>query len=155
MHTITHRKTAALLAQSRSGAPQQNIIQNLYDILKNSFLTFYCVISKPILEITPNKIKIKLFYFNTNKIFIKKYILKELEYLCNKLSKIMKTSVVLDLVELQSYQLEGNILANSIGIITDKLGKNFRRTVNKIFKNTIIINPDKMKYIQNKMSIKS
>ena len=73
----------------------------------------------------------------------------------NKLSKIMKTSVVLDLVELQSYQLEGNILANSIGIITDKLGKNFRRTVNKIFKNTIIINPDKMKYIQNKMSIKS
>ena len=71
------------------------------------------------------------------------------------LSKIMNTSVVLDLVELQSYQLEGNILANSIGIITDKLGKNFRRTVNKIFKNTIIINPDKMKYIQNKMSIKS
>ena len=47
----------------------------------------------------------------------------------------MKTSIVLDLVELQSYQLEGNILANSIGIITDKLGKNFRRTVNKIFKN--------------------
>ena len=56
----------------------------------------------------------------------------------------MKTSVVLDLVELKGYQLDGTILANSIGIITDKLGRNFRKTINKIFKKTIIINPAKM-----------
>jgi hypothetical protein len=224
-HTITHRNTAAFLpvptpggggvAQSRSpllpeggGAPQQNIIQNLYDILKNSFLTFYCVISKPVLEITPNKVKIKLFYYNTNQTLrersmkrqrtlplslallnnsapvsvhppfeageagrehskvvnnnivlthptlreggrndsdiFRNFMIKELEFLCINLSKIMNTSVVLDLVELQAYHLEGNILANSIGIITDKLGRNFRRTVNRIFKKSIIINPDKM-----------
>lgn len=215
------------------GSGKQNIIQNLYDILKNSFLTFYCVISKPILEITPNKVRIKLFYYSTNQTLhplhpirgaegartpygdagsmkrqrtlplslallnnsapdpvpeagreqskvvnnnivlthpplpnglqpfgkgegrnptpgregsdiFRNYMIKELEFLCINLSKIMNTSVVLDLVELQAYHLEGNILANSIGIITDKLGRNFRRTVNKIFKKSIIINPDKM-----------
>ena len=163
IYKFSNKMSSALSEQNCPPVREGGVdIKNLYYILKNSFLTFYCIISKPILEFTPNKLKIKLFYFNTSptgKNFSllgeKKYMLKELEYLCNKLSKIMKTSVVLDLVELQSYQLEGNILANSIGIITDKLGKNFRRTVNKIFKNTIIINPDKMKYIQNKMSIKS
>ena len=217
--------------------------QNLYNILKNSFLTFYCVISKPIIEITPNKVKIKLFYYNTNRRLrsslapaasavgipfsypsnppnppslmsegkgdkgrvqgeskiqrtlplslallnkstggyvkpmlglpsisklslyaasamgapaqwlnsdhfkYKNYVRlhaeqkKELEVLCINLSKIMNTSVVMDLVELQAYHLEGNILANSIGLITDKLGRNFRRTVNKIFKKSMIINP--------------
>ena len=53
----------------------------------------------------------------------------------------MNTSVVLDLVELKAYRLEGNILANSIGILTDKLGKNFRRTVTRIFKKSRIMNP--------------
>ena len=115
-------------------------LKNLYYILKNSFLTFNCIISKPILEVTPNQIKIKLFYYNSKHIYTKNYILKELEYLCINLSKIMNISVVLDLVELQSYQLEGHILANSISIITDKLTKNFRRTANNIFENTIIMN---------------
>lgn len=186
---VTSQSSFLNLAPVRIGIVQKNI-NNLYYILKNSFLTFYCIISKPILEITPNKVIIKLFYFNSNKQSIQaqnlstykqqylstgieelgsaelnkeqnsnlagprpaslNYMLKELEYLCINLSKIMKTSVVLDLVELKSYQLEGHILANSLGIITDKLGRNFRRTVNKIFKKTMIINPAKMK---NKNSI--
>ena len=181
------------IVQGRSQSGE--ILKNLYHILKNSFLTCYCIISKPILEFTPNKVVIKLFYYDFSKLpmpksslsflsrgklqntaaatpnqseyalpvvlghksikgldqvtkefnftdkNIRMSILKELEYLCINLSKLMKTSVVFDLVELKSYQLEGNILANSIAILTDKLGRNFRKTVNKIFKKTIIINP--------------
>ena len=158
----------------RSNAFVSETLKNLYHILKNSFLTCYCIISKPILEFTPNKMVIKLFYYDFSKFPLSKReqalpdvldnksikgldqgikgfnftdknnrmsILQELEFLCINLSKLMKTSVVFDLVELKSYQLEGNILANSIAILTDKLGRNFRKTVNKIFKKTIIINP--------------
>ena len=134
---------------------KQNYLKNLYYILKNSFLTFYCIISKPILEITPNKIKIKLFYYNLKQrgaINTTKYLIKELNYLCINLSKLLKISVVFDLVELKGIQLEGNILANSIGIITDKIGRNFGFTAKKIFSKTTIINPDKINYNKNKIN---
>ena len=122
-------------------------LKNLYYILKNSFSTFNCIISKPILEITPNQIKIKLFYYNSNKKSnYKKYILKELKYLCINLSKILKVSIVLDLVELQSYHLDGQVLATSFSIITDKLGPNFLMTANKLFNKTTIINPAQINY---------
>ena len=171
------------LVQGRSQS--NKILKNIYSILKNSFLSCYCLISKPILEVTPNKIVIKLFYYNFGKLpmiqnslnlvasslntvnasptkgntvnnisststltwpdkNVLPNIIKDLEFLCKILSRLMKTSVVLDLVELKGYQLDGTILANSIGIITDKLGRNFRKTINKIFKKTIIINPTKM-----------
>ena len=134
---------------------KQKHLKNLYYILKNSFLTFYCIISKPILEITPNKIKIKLFYYNLKQrgaINTTKYLIKELNYLCINLSKLLKISVVFDLVELKGIQLEGNILANSIGIITDKIGRNFGFTANKFFSKTTIINPDKINYNKNKIN---
>ena len=138
---------------------QQKHLKNLYYILKNSFLTFYCIISKPILEITPNKLKIKLFYYNLKQarsergaINTTKYLIKELNYLCINLSKLLKISVVFDLVELKGIQLEGNILANSIGIITDKIGRNFGFTANKFFSKTTIINPDKINYNKNKIN---
>lgn len=144
------------------GRSQSDILfKNVFNILRNSFLSCYCLISKPVLEFTPKKVVIKLFYYNfgklnmvnsslntlasTNSLTNKRTnIIKDLELLCSNLSKLMKTSVVLDLVELKGYQLDGTILANSIGIITDKLGRNFRKTINNIFKKTIIINPAKM-----------
>lgn len=185
-----NKKTATFLGHSRLdthkiGAPKILLaVKNLYYILKNSFLTFGCIISKPILEITPGptgKVKIKLFYFSTphsalrrierkmkrmsrddaldywmelvasgeisriNNIIEMKD--KEIEFLCIKLSKIMNTSIVLELVELKGYQLEGNILANSIGMITDKNKRSFRRAVTRTFKKSIIMNPDKLKYL--------
>lgn len=185
-----NKKTATFLDHSRLdthriGAPKILLaVKNLYYILKNSFLTFGCIISKPILEITPGptgKVKIKLFYFSTphsalrrierkmkrmprakaldywmklvesgeisrikNTIAMK---YKEIEFLCIKLSKIMNTSIVLELVELKGYQLEGNILANSIGMITDKNKRSFRRAVTRTFRKSIIMNPDKLKYL--------
>ena len=95
-------------------------LKNLYHILKNSFLTCYCIISKPILEFTPNKMVIKLFYYDFSKFPLSKReqallevldnksikgikgfnftdknnrmsILQELEFLCINLSKLMKT----------------------------------------------------------------
>ena len=69
-----------------------------------------------------------------------------------KLSKILKFSVVLEFVKLQQLNLEGQILAQSIAIKTDKLHKNFRMIANKIVNRANIINPDKINYITNILS---
>lgn len=135
-------------------------LKNTSDLLKDFFLTFNYIISKPIFKFTPKKLVIQLFIFNSNinKNFIgysacakKKYLIEikqikkmikmNLFKLCLKLSKILKISVVLDLVKLPNLNSEGQILANSIGIKTDKLGQNFQVTVKNLLNKTNIINP--------------
>lgn len=61
-----------------------------------------------------------------------------------KLSQILKMSVVLDLVKLPNLNSEGQILANSIGIKTDKLGKKFIMIVKKLLNKTNLIHPDQL-----------
>ena len=123
---------------------------NLYKIFKNSFLTFNCLVSKPILKLTAKKLTILLFFFdanmkNNNK--TKKIATQEdnLFFLSTNLSKQLNIPVDLDLIKLHNYNLEGHILGQAIGIITDKLGRNLRSFINKVFNNTNIINPDKIK----------
>nr|YP_007374980.1 ribosomal protein S3 [Phlebia radiata]CCE89257.1 ribosomal protein S3 [Phlebia radiata] len=135
-------------------------LKNTSDLLNDFFLTFNYIISQPIFKFTPQKLVIQLFIFNSNinknligkekqKYLIElkqiKQILKiNLLKLSLKLSQILKMSVVLDLVKLPNLNSEGQILANSIGIKTDKLGKKFIMIVKKLLNKTNLIHPDQL-----------
>lgn len=115
---------------------------NLYTICKSAFLNMSSIISKPIVSITPNLLKITIFYYwkplkikyyNSNihsKFLILHY--NKLEKLVNLLSKLFKKSVELELIRIYSPQNESNILANLIGILSNFI--KFRYIHMKLFK---------------------
>ena len=117
-------------------------LYNLYTICKSAFLNMSSIISKPIISINPNLIKITLFYYwkplknkyyNSNlnsKFLIFHY--NKLEKLVNLLSKLFKKSVELELIRIYSPQNESNILANLIGILSNFI--KFRYIHMKLFK---------------------
>lgn len=117
-------------------------LYNLYTICKSAFLNMSSIISKPIVLITPNLIKITLFYYwkplkkiysNSNlhsKFLILHY--NKLEKLVNLLSKLFKKSVELELIRIYSPQNDSNILANLIGILSNFI--KFRYIHMKLFK---------------------
>lgn len=139
-------------------------LKNTYNLFKHLFLTYNYIISKPIFKFTPEKLVILLCYYNSSQNtkknksaravsqINKKNLKNNLFKSCLKLSKILKFSVVLEFVKLQQLNLEGQILAQSIAIKTDKLHKNFRMIANKIVNRANIINPDKINYITNILS---
>jgi hypothetical protein len=100
------------------------------------------IISKPIVSINPNLIKITLFYYwkplrkeyyNSNlhsKFLILHY--NKLDKLVNLLSKLFKKSVELELIRIYSPQNESNILANFTGILSESI--KFRNIPIKLFK---------------------
>jgi Mitochondrial ribosomal protein (VAR1) len=104
-------------------------LYNLYIICKSAFLNMSSIISKPIVSINPNLLKITLFYYwkpirtkyyNSNmhsKFLILHY--NKLEKLVNLLSKLFKKSIELELIRIYSPQNESNILANLIGILSN------------------------------------
>lgn len=117
-------------------------IYNLYTICKSAFLNMSSIISKPIVSINPNLLKITLFYYwkplrkkyyNSN-LYSKFLILhyNKLEKLVNLLSKLFKKSVELELIRIYSPQNESNILANLIGILSNFI--KFRYIHMKLFK---------------------
>jgi Mitochondrial ribosomal protein (VAR1) len=117
-------------------------LYNLYTICRSAFLNISSIISKPIVSINPNLIKITLFYYwkplrkkyyNSN-IHSKFLILhcNKLEKLVNLLSKLFKKSVELELIRIYSPQNESNILANFIGILSNFI--KFRYIHMKLFK---------------------
>jgi Mitochondrial ribosomal protein (VAR1) len=117
-------------------------LYNLYIICRSAFLNMSSIISKPIVSINPNLIKITLFYYwkplkkkyyNSN--FHSKFLVlhsKKLEKLVNLLSKLFKKSVELELIRIYSPQNESNILANLIGILSNFI--KFRYIHMKLFK---------------------
>ena len=117
-------------------------LNNLYIICKSVFLNMSSIISKPIVSINPNLLKITLFYYwkplrkkyyNSNlhsKFLILHY--NKLENLIKLLSKIFKKSVELELIRIYSPQNESNILANLIGILSNFI--KFRYIHMKLFK---------------------
>lgn len=104
-------------------------LNNIYTICKSAFLNMSSIISKPIVLINPNLIKITLFYcwkplrkkyYNSNlhsNFSILYY--NKLENLVKLLSKLFKNSVELELIRIYSPQNESNILANLIGILSN------------------------------------
>jgi len=126
-------------------------LYNLYKICKSAFINMSSIISKPIISINPNLLKITLFYYwkplknkyyNSNlhsKFLILHY--NKLEKLVNLLSKLFKKSVELELIRIYSPQNESNILANLIGILSNFI--KFRYIHMKLFKISKIKNINK------------
>ena len=117
-------------------------LYNLYLICKSAFLNMSSIISKPIVEINSNLIKITLFYYW--KPLRKKYFQSSLHSkylilynyklakLVKLLSKLFNKSVELELIRIYSPQNESNILANLIGILSNFI--KFRLIHMKLFK---------------------
>lgn len=117
-------------------------LNNIYTICKSAFLNMSSIISKPIVLIKPNLIKITLFYYwkplrnkyynsNLHSKFLIFYYNK-LEILVNLLSNLFEKSVELELIRIYSPKNESNILANLIGILSNFI--KFRYIHNKLFK---------------------
>ena len=95
----------------------------------------YSIISRPVLEISPNKVTINLFFFvsrNKNRRQIGSYYNnlkflstnhKQLQFLCSNLSKYLKKPVELELIRLYYPYNDSQILANSIGLLSKKIRK--------------------------------
>ncbi len=117
-------------------------LHNLYIICKSAFLNMSSIISKPIIEINSNIIKITLFYYwkPLRKKYFKsslhsKFLILhyyKLEKLVKLLSKLFNKSVELELIRIYSPQNESNILANLIGILSNFI--KFRKIHMKLFK---------------------
>jgi len=117
-------------------------LHNLYIICKSAFLNMSSIISKPIISINSNLIKITLFYYwkplsinffksNLHSKFLILYYYK-LEKLVKLLSKLFNKSIELELIRIYSPQNESNILANLIGILSNFI--KFRNIHMKLFK---------------------
>jgi hypothetical protein len=117
-------------------------LHNLYIICKSAFLNMSSIISKPIISINSNLIKITLFYYwkplrkkyfqsNLHSKFLILHYYK-LENLVKLLSKLFNKSVELELIRIYSPQNESNILANLIGILSNFI--KFRYIHMKLFK---------------------
>nr|YP_009711337.1 hypothetical protein [Russula griseocarnosa]QGI24995.1 hypothetical protein [Russula griseocarnosa] len=117
-------------------------LHNLYIICKSAFLNMSSIISKPIISINSNLIKITLFYYwkPLRKRYLKsnlhsKFLIlhyNKLENLVKLLSKLFNKSVELELIRIYSPQNESNILANLIGILSNFI--KFRKIHMKLFK---------------------
>jgi hypothetical protein len=117
-------------------------LYNLYIICKSAFLNMSSIISKPIISINSNLIKITLFYYwkplkkkyfysNLHSKFLILHYYK-LENLVKLLSKLFNKSVELELIRIYSPQNDSNILANLIGILSNFI--KFRNIHMKLFK---------------------
>ena len=135
---------------------KQKIISNITSILKNSFYSMYSIISRPVLDINPNKITIKLFFFvsrnknrrktgsSYNNLKFLSANHKQLQFLCNNLSKYLKKPVELELIRLYYPYNDSQILANSIGLLSKKIRNRFRTLVDNTFNFSKIKNPTKL-----------
>ena len=97
------------------------INKNVFTLLESTFLSMSCLISKPIIVITPNKVVIQLFYY-LNKFYYNNKLLNindKLQSLCLILSKIYKKPVELELDRLHYPYYDSNILSNMIGLISN------------------------------------
>jgi len=97
------------------------INKNVFTLLESTFLSLSCLISKPIIVITPNKVVIQLFYY-LNKFYSNDKLLNnndKLQSLCLNLSKIYKKQVELELDRLHYPYYDSNILSKMIGLISN------------------------------------
>lgn len=114
---------------------------NINSILSHSFLNLGNIISKPVILFSPNQITINLFYYVLQS--EKGYNLinesENLEYLCSFLSNKLKKNVKIELIRLHHPALESQILANTIGFISNNKKVRFRSIITSLYNNTQII----------------
>jgi Mitochondrial ribosomal protein (VAR1) len=124
-----------------STTANNKLTKNLYTFLESSFYSMYCLISKPIFIITPDKVVIHIFFYsffyykilihnkfnnkilrykNNSSIFkYKKNILK-LKIISQLLACYFKKPVVFELTKLKSPYFNANILVKLLGFIINK-----------------------------------
>ena len=109
------------------------------------------LISKPVLNIKPNKVIIQLFFYLSlgQKRIVSKSKSLQLQALCTFLSKKFKKPVEFELIRLHHPSHESNILANTIGYIAKNTRKTFRVIMLKLFKSTKIKKFNEFKYTYN------
>jgi len=110
------------------------INKNVFTLLESTFLSLSCLISKPIIVITPNKVVIQLFYY-LNQFYSNNKLLNnndKLQSLCLNLSKIYKKPVELELDKLYYPYYDSNILSNMIGLISNIVKLRF--IIKKLFR---------------------
>ena len=145
-----HRHIRSLVKFNSALAHNRTISYNFYknnknfninSILNNSFLNLGNIISKPVLSFSPNLITINLFYYVLQS--EKNYNLisesDNLEYLCSFLSNKFKKAVKIELIRLHHPALESQILANTIGFISNNKKIRFRSIITSLYNNTQII----------------
>lgn len=160
-----------LIILNRNGS--RLLVKHIELLLRNVFLSINCLISQPIYELTGNVLTIKLFYYyasispkksksskkyrNTKKgrsqPKIKKIVSlsthKAIVVLASKLSEVLNRQIIIELIGLHSPQLETKILGNTISIITDRIKRNFRKTVTRIINGSPIVNHINIKQTSN------
>ena len=122
--------------------------ENIYEFLRNSFLSMSCLISKPVFVITPDKLIIKIFYFLFKKESIIKYTntktkssflnfknSKKLQIICNILTRFLRKPIELELVRLYYPYYNSNILVNFIGMYINKI--KLRKIVRKFIRKAV------------------
>jgi hypothetical protein len=106
------------------------------------------LISKPVFEITPEKVVIHLYFFVFKKGSVGKsntFLVSnsnKLNKICDILSLYFKKPVELELVRLYYPYFNSNILVNLLGLIINKIKVRF--IMKKLFKKAIIKNPTKL-----------
>jgi hypothetical protein len=108
--------------------------KNIINIIESSFKRMNALISTPVFYNTSTKVVvylnfynwysangIKKSYYNLNNFqFLNKNI-KKIEYLCEILTQMFKKPVVLNIVKVYKPSYDSNILANAIGLISNKV----------------------------------
>lgn len=90
----------------------------------------------------------------TNRFFLDKNI-KQLKNLASNLSKILKKPVTLDLVRLHYIFNDSQILAKSIGLLSNRMIKSFYSITQNTFRKANIMNPFKMRILPNNQILPS
>lgn len=134
----------------------KNLIKNIYIFLFYSFVSMNSLISRPVFEVTNEKVIIHLFFYllenkkmNINNPFIKLNRIK-LNIICKILSHFFNKPVELDLIRLYYPYFDSNIFVNLLSILINKI--QFRIIMQHFFKKAIIKNPNKMT-IKNSITI--
>ena len=137
---------------------------DLNSFLENSFLSMNRLISKPVIKMQPNKVKIFLFFYLNANVAILPHLLENHKNLHNllksRLARIralsefisykLKKPVELELVRLHKPYLESNILANTLGqIVKNNKRKKFRGLMFKLFRKLHLKRFNKSKHVFN------
>jgi hypothetical protein len=134
----------------KKGNNKKYSINNIYSILESCFNPMYSLISKPIFKINSNKVNISLFFYlvpgKKSKLNGKDFLEvnhKRLEFVCEILNKMFNKTIDLELTRLYHPFTDSNILANTIGPISDL--NPFIKIRRRILKRAKVINPSDVK----------
>lgn len=132
------------------GTAKKYSISNIYSIIESCFNPMNSLISKPIFKFYSNKVVIFLFFYlvptKTAKLNGQNFLEvnpKRLEFICEILSQIFNKPIVLELTRLHHPFTESNILANTLGPISDL--NPFIKIRRRLLKRAKIINPSNVK----------